>query len=336
MKGLFAAIVVVAPASAQITAQLVANAPITAAWTQVLGASGSTSFPAGPLVADGSLLSVAPIGQSTMTWTVPTAGAPTCVFDVDCGTNGGSGPFVDHTTTADLTFLVSGPVGQQGHVQIVMNGLTDFPLANGLLVDVGDDGSQEASAYPPGMPIFRREWCVPVALGSSPLAVRILHAGSATANGHPGQFWTATIRFVPWSASVTDLGSSCPVNDVGWVGTVPSDNHPYFLYGEPPAGTNFCRLVARGHGPMSAFVVGLNSVRMAPGWIGTGCDDLLVNPAFTFAGTPLGAETWEFVVPALPPGLTFFVQHASFGPATGVWSWPQFRAGVTNLVEIDS
>ncbi|MBL8749480.1 MAG: hypothetical protein JNK78_10000 [Planctomycetes bacterium] len=335
MRILFAAILVAAPTSAQVTAQLAANTPISAAWTQQGGASGSTSFPAGPLVADGSLVSVAPLGLSTITWTVPTVGSVACVLDVDCGTNGGSGPSVDHTTAVDLTFLVSGPVGQRGHVRIVMNGLTDFPLANGLFIDVGADGSFEASAYPPALPLFQREWCVPVVLGASPLAVRILHAGSATANGNPGQFWTVGITFVPWSVGVNDLGSACPVNDVGWVGTWPSDNHPYFLFAAPAAPTDSCRLVARGHG-FSAFLVGLNSLRMAPGWIGTGCDDLLVNPAFSFAGTAIAPGTWEFVVPALPPGMTFFVQHASLGPASGLPSWPPFRAGVTNLVEVNS
>jgi hypothetical protein len=230
---------------------------------------------------------------------------------------------------------IVGPNGQRGHVHLVIDAFDDFPSTGKVTIDIGDDGSNEATAQT-FWPFCRREWRLPAVLGPAGLDVRItLNGGSSSIT--PGASWNIAVEFVPWSDAVTNLGSSCVVNDVGWVVGMPADNHPYFLHGEPTFMPDLCRLVARGHGPIAAFIVAADPTRVAPGWlgIGQGCDDLLQNSLFTLPGTPVAAETWEFVVPALAPGLTFYIQHASFGPGWIVQG-QDWRTGVTNLVQVQS
>jgi hypothetical protein len=324
-------------ASAQVSATLVANAPFVATWT--MGANtGSLTYPAGPLVADGSMLLPAPFGNVRMQWIVPQPGAASCEFFA-ARTVGSS---LTYSSAADLTMAVTGPVGLPGHVKIVLDVWDDIPSASSVTIDIGNDGSVEATSQTAQW-LYRREWRIPATLGATGLDVRIVHSDTASALV-PGADWRVKVTFEPSSHAATDLGSSCASNDVGWAlpngGTsIVAEHHPYFLHAAPGSGGELCRLLARGHGPIAAFVVATDPTRVAPGWlgIGLGCDDLLQNVALTLPGLSFAAETWELAVPALPPGLTFWFQHVSFGPAWTTSSGsPVLRTGVSNLVRIDT
>jgi len=331
---------VLAPATGQVSATLVANTPMTVAWDMGgTWGSGANSLPAGPLLTDGSLVTTAPspLGYVRLDWVVPPAGSASCSFRAARTTH--SLPFT--VSSADLSLLVSGPVGQRGHVAVVMLVVDDGRTANSVTVDVGDDGSIEATTQTTQW-AYRREWRIPAVLGPNGLAIRIVHDDPFGTSG-PINEWNVAVSFEPTSDAAMELGSSCGTNDVGWGWPFSSsflaDDHPYFLYAAPGGGGELCRLIARGHGPIAAFVVAMDPSRVAPGWLGVGlgCDDLLQNVAFTIEGDVTAPNTWEFAVPTLPPGLTFWVQHASFGP---MWVSslvpPVLRTGVSNLVRIDS
>lgn len=339
--GMFGPVVAVLAAvvPAQVSATLVANAPMTVGWD--MGGSwgsGSNTFPAGPLTVDGSLLTTVPggLGGVRLDWVVPQPGSASCSFRASRQQNSS----LTYSSSADLTMSVSGPIGQRGHVKIVLLGWDDAASTTSLLVDVGDDGSNEANSQA-APSVYIREWRIPAALGPGGLDIRVRHFDAGPPYG-PGKDWNVTLAFEPIADCATDLGSSCAINDVGWV-LPPSPsvyaNHPYFLHAAPGGGGALCELIARGHGPIAAFCFAVDPTRVAPGWLGVGlgCDDLLQNVAFTLPGDVIAAETWSFAVPALPPGVTFWVQHASFGPGPGWYgSAPIWRTGVTNLVRVDS
>jgi len=323
-------LMVVASVRTQVSATLVANTPMNASWA--MGSTGgASSFPAGALAVDGSISVVAPAGNAALEWFVPAPGSAACRLRASRATPTLSTVFA---TSADLTMSIVGPAGFRGDVRIVMDVWDDLPWAGSVEIDIGDDGSFEATSQTAQW-LYRREWRLPAVVGANGLDVRILHSESDAGPG-PGASWDVIVSFEPWSEAVTDLGSSCAINDVGWDGGLPSDNHPYWLHGAPAIGGDLCRLVARGHGPVAAFVIATDATRVAAGWLGLGlgCDDLLQNSIATIPGQAIATDTWEFVVPALPPGLTFYVQHASFGP--GGWPAPFWRTGVTNLVRVDS
>ena len=91
-----------------------------------------------------------------------------------------------------------------------------------------------------------------------------------------------------------------------------------------------------------AYVTNLNkALESAPELAGKSLEELLANGvAFpsvvvsarageTLPGVP---RAWETPVPLLPPGLTFYLQHAS---ATERWTWHAW-AGATNVIRFDS
>lgn len=332
-------------AAQQFNGSLVANLPIQARLgliqqslpTTPGPATPTNTRPAGPLTANGSVSdssSFAPI-TATTTWTVPTATTLGCRIQSSFPSTafGPTFPYQGFFDT-DLTLTINGPVGQWGEVVVSFGCYYDERAT----VDIGADGSIECSSNSGGIPSFHgnmfREWRIPVQMTGAPLPIRIVDTHDTTTTG------TATIsdlvvEFVPWVPAATNLGSLCGQSSTGWIGTF-SSQYPYGLGMHAGTGGAAAMAVARGYGPLAAFVVSAQPTRLPIGTIGlgSGCDDLLANVLLTTSGQLSNPTPWSYLwslpVPPLPPGLTLYLQHVSMGVDPAFW---QLYFGITNLVE---
>lgn len=313
---------------APLHAELIANTPMTVGW-QWIGPppvpSGSTTYPAGLLPRTGRIDAAsgstnlylrwnAPVGQSLRAW-------------IGVTHNSGS-PVATTTSSGDWTYVVSGPTGTVGHVHIDLHSSSDWTSPSNIEVDVHDDGSIEANtAHSTSSPYVSGAWDIPVTLDATPLRVRIRHSASGTIP----QGFGVSAEFVPWAAGARDLGSSCPINEVGWLQIFPDVRRFYFLSLLPANGTSPLRFAATGFGTLATFVVSDRDVRLPVGSIGLGlgCDDLLAFPIATDAGIATGDGEWQLPLPPLSPGTQLYVQHVSLGAAPG---GAPIRFGISNLV----
>lgn len=301
------------------SASLEANLPLT------VTLFGVSSQPAGTLGSDGEISRTLAGITARLQWTVPTAN------DLSCSTtrflDGNS--FLPTQFQADVTMWVSGPAGRWGTIEIE----TTQYQGGWPTVDIFDDGSNDAvlgNYYGSiGSSTLTRRWSIPVQLTQSPLPVRIAHD---TGNEYSYLYESVRVRFVPWSAAASDLGSSCPVNHTGWVVGENEDQDYGLTVGEGVGGAAAV-LHATGHGQLQFFVIGWSPNRLPVGSIaiGNGCDDLLTD-IITFApGTaphPFVFNEWTLSIPPLPAGLTLFVQHASLGGSANATTY----FGATNVV----
>ncbi|MCR9246036.1 MAG: hypothetical protein NXI31_13475 [bacterium] len=283
--------------------------------------NGLQSHPAGPLTSGGQISQTVNLFGSfraRTNWVVPTANDLGCnvTIALETGTYGSS-PF-PATFQTDTTLQVSGPVGGWGTVEvdIVHYGGT-WPI-----VDIGADGSNDAElgsfygGVGPGS--LSRSWSIPVQLTQPQLPIKILHSSIPR---HSETYQSVSVRFVPWSSSAIDLGSSCPENHTGWI-IGENDGYDYGLTVRPGTGSAAAVLHARGWGQLQGFVLGSAAPRLPIGTLalGHGCDDLLTNVIVTVPGTPSNSwasSEWTIDVPPMPPGLTFYLQHVSLGSVAG-------------------
>lgn len=324
-----AALLVSSLSAQNFTAQLTANQPMQ------LSFSGIQSHPAGALSSSGSISNSIALGTTltaTLAWAVPTANNLSCTITTTLDTGSLGGSWWPATFTSDTTLSISGPAGRWGSVEIEV-AYTDSPRPN---VDVGDDGSIETTFGPIygsiSSGILNRRWSVPVQLTQAPLPIRIVHPSHQRTSSF---YQRIDVRFVPWSANATDLGTGCSDNYTGWI-IGENDNNNYALSVRPGSGGAAALLHAEGHGPLQAFVLASQPARLPVGTIplGIGCDDLLTNVITTAPGMPPFPNVereWTLAIPPLPPGLTFYLQHVSFDPIQ-TQSAPNRFFGTTNAV----
>lgn len=308
-------------------AELIANTPMVVGW-QLSGPppapSGSTTHPAGPLPRTGRIDAATGTTNVYMQWQAPAGRSLRGSLNI---THNSGAPAATTTSSGDWALVVTGPAGTVGHVHIDLHSVSDFTSPGNIQVDVNDDGSIEANtAHSTFSPYMHGVWDVPVTLGTTPLRVRIRHG----AGGTIPQGFGVSAEFVPWAAGATNLGSSCAINEVGWLAAFPDERRSYFLSLLPANATQPARFAATGYGTLATFVCSDRDVRLPIGSIGfgSGCDDLLAFPVLTDAGVTAG-DGWELPLPPLPPGIHLFLQHVSLGAASG---GPPVRFGVTNLV----
>ncbi|MFO1076317.1 MAG: hypothetical protein U1E73_01165 [Planctomycetota bacterium] len=327
-----------APAVAQsgFSAQWTAVQPIVAQWVNApIGTQNPiVTWPAGPLPATPLTVAVHPTGPN----------AQTVFYSSPLPLQSGMehnwlfaslwwAPYPQVTlTTADLLLQISGPQSATGSIEFRVTDAGDTPDPTGFRIDVGNDGTVEVDTRQPFAPttFVDRRAAYAWDFANGPLFVRVTHhSGGYVAP----QLFTLQVSFRSWVAGMRSSGDDC-----GAVGSVPVtsgyESH-YHLAALPSLSPNHAMVLrATGVGPFASFLVSLQphtAVYGIPGFLTPPCD-LLAPVEFLVAGgvssvvpgTPFAVE-WIAPVPHLPPGLDFYVQHASMNVG-----W----LGMTNRVHV--
>ena len=293
-----------------VTAQLTALQPIVATWLNAPPNTpgASVSHPAGPLTSALVRLAVGVRPTAAeVECSLPTNAWPR--LHLEASHDSSFGDWVQ--TSADLLWQVNGPPTLRGDVRVDIAALGDAGVANGLLVDFGDDGVVEVDTsagvghWFTGLRSFSWDFA------AGPLSVRIRHAATG---GFPPQYYGLDLQFEPWYAGAFDLGASCP-QFTSQVADLHFDHRLAALPATAPQ--DLLTLRATGLGGFTSFLVGaLPDVGPAPLPPHFGSCDLLTSIVFTGTGGATRMEAWhpiEWVarVPLLPPGFEFWAQHAS-------------------------
>lgn len=305
-------------------AQWTALAPIVAQWTNAPnGTAGAVvSHPAGPLPNG-------PVGVGVAVGTWPDAAR----FDftplpLEAGMVGNWSctasswlPFGQQSrTTADLLLQIGGPAGSVCSIDLRLVSFGDTPSPFGFRVDLGNDGVFEVdtTVTAPETTDLDRRAAFAWDFDQGPLPVRVVHdAGGFIAP----QWFGLQVSLRPWSPLAADVGRGCEVEGTAAFTSGYCTN--YHLAALPPAGLpGLAELRATGIGPFGAFFVGVDPATVAfPLWGAPAhACDVLANIVLSEAGFvsrtvssfqhPIPVQ-WATVVPLLPPGLQFYVQHAS-------------------------
>jgi hypothetical protein len=317
-----------------LTASLTALAPIVAA-----GSAGpAVSFPPGPLTAANV---IGPVGTTNAQFTCAlSATGAECLLTATSSaiTLGGLGSWA--STSADLLLQVTSPIPTTVatlELQVVHSG--DAPWYQGFQIDVGNDGSVELDTSTPvnWHTVKRRFLTAHFSTGA--LLVRVRNNNITSPSP---QTYELRVLVQEWTAAASPAGPACPVvasSWIGWTASVMSTNH--HLAPRAAVGPGFVDLHAAGLGSLHVFAIsGLPAVAplQLPPPYATTCDVLanvfavasgvVVGPGWTGANPQ--TTDWRLVVPALPPGLVFFVQHLS-----ATQGWPH-AFGASNRVRIDT
>jgi len=287
------------------------------------------AHPAGTLDPVGTFVG-GPYNALVVDWNTPSAGDPTGRLRVSTGSGIALGNEI--SITVDCTLFLQAPTGT-GHLLVELTSSGDMPVQS--FVDVNDDGTDDAVCTPPSpysVWYHAHERRIPVKIGSTPLPVRVRMSTAGWGEPLEG---IVSITYVPSAPNTADLGSGCDPNRVGWIAGQPAQMRDYFLAAQPGPSPAAATLVAQGYGTIAQFIVSEHDARLPAGLLGLGpgCDDLLQYVLLTDPGTSAGPGTWQLLVPPLPPGLHFFVQHASYGLATPP---PATRFGASNIVRYDT
>ncbi len=300
----------------------------------VSGTSGaSVTHPAGLLPTAVSL--TGPVGTTWATFQcalVNSGSVCTLTASSNC-----AAPFPQQAQTqADLLLLVSAPTATVAAVQIEVAHLGDSPWFSGFRIDIGNDGSFEvdtSSSVCCGT--IRRHHVTADFLGG-PLSLRIT---DSNAGGGSPQAYTLSLHIEEWLPSATPIAAECP----GTVNTLPTNQVFYTNYQlaafPPTALQSLGVLRAIGLGRFDLFLVSdqpaAQPLQLPGPYVGL-CD-VLSNIVFAATGTPSGSAgpnnqftDWSFVIPTLPPGLVFHVQHGSATRGAPFWF------GATNRLRIDT
>jgi hypothetical protein len=307
------------------TAQWTALSPIVAQWTNAPGGTPGAivTWPAGPLPNTPIVVAVnvpawpnaAQFGSTPLP--LQTGMLSNWSFSADSWE-----PFGLHVqTTADLLLQVTGPAAATGSIEFVVTSMGDSPSAAAFRVDVGNDGTFELDSSVSGLfptTSLDRHGAYAWDFGGGPLFVRVQHlADGFTAP----QLFGLQVSFRPWVDVAESFGDDC--GSQGTVMGVGNYFSHYHLAALPPLGPlDLAALRATGIGPFSGFLVSTQANTVLfhlPGSLSSPCD-LLASAFFTASGAAsrvvqfpvlLLPVEWVVVVPSLPPGLEFWVQHAS-------------------------
>lgn len=238
-------------------------------------------------------------------------------------------------TRADLLLRLTGAPHAAVDIDLHVEHWGDQPSPEGFKVDYGNDGTFDvttASTVCCGT-VHRRTWTwLP---RSGDLEIRIANRGL-----DPVSPQTYFLRLVatPWAPNTEQAGPG--YSGLAAAATIPSAQiwtTNYQLAALPAtAPGDLAELRATGYGRFGAFLVSTRPDTVAlqlPLPFTTVCDvlaDVRLLSFGTIGGTaPLPMEWW-LVVPPLPPGLTFYVQHASAELSPQVWF------GATNRVRFNT
>jgi len=247
---------------------------------------------------------------------------------------------------ADVTLWLLGPASRSIGVDVLVDHGGDFADANGVRVDVGDDGSDEvwsACGFTCQFVTNHRGFHWSFADGPLPIRVRADQAAIFGAQGYGLQ-----LRVRPWIPGATPETDDC--GGVAWHGPdiSPTSTNAHLFAEQSTQPNELCTLRAMGFGNFGAFLVSTAPATMTltlPPPFSTTCDVL----AFSFADAPgsvsesilLSAQPpmpreWLLPVPTLPPNLTLYVQHASAEPTALVPGYNQPWFGTSNVIRIDT
>jgi len=292
------------------------------------------SQPAGPIY-NGFALAVPGASYSC---TLSTAGG---AAHLQCSTlanpPSSQAPSIFPETHADLLLTVSGMVGTAASVELLLTHFGDMASSYGFSVDLRNDGTPEiTTAGPAGSPWHHRMWTWDFAQG--PLAIRI-HTDQAEAFGAQGYGLVLDVQ--SWVSNAHPHWPDCGlVNYVRDPQFIRAETSNFGLAALPSAQPQQLALLhAVGLGQFGLFVVAADPSVWAVAPLPSPMVPLLSAIVFQMPGavaarTTNGVagmpRTWEIAVPQLPPGFTFYVQHASAIIDQFIW------LGTTNVIRIDT
>ncbi|MFO1076316.1 MAG: hypothetical protein U1E73_01160 [Planctomycetota bacterium] len=304
------------------SAQWSAQQPIVAQWVNApIGTPNATvTYPAGPLPATPVTVAVTPTGWLTATSfsIAPQVPQPGMLFDWSFHSSSWVPATAVTTTFADLLLTVTGPQNATGSLDLRVDASGDSPSQFAFRVDIGNDGSFEFDSRDSQAATTSLDRRASYAwdFANGPLLVRVLHQGNGAAM--PQGFGLQT-GFRPWAAGTTSTGDDCGALGIAPFGGTGFETH-YHLAALPPFASNQSMVLrASGIGPFAAFLVSMQPNTVTYGLPGfTPPCDALANIALVelggvsqvLSGTSFRIE-WILPVPVLPPGLDFWVQHAS-------------------------
>ena len=252
----------------------------------------------------------------------------------------GSSP---NETHADLTLWLLGPSNRTIGLDLDLRQGGDNN-AEGLLVDVGDDGTIEYDTMCPFTchdPTNHRGFHWSFSNGPLPIRVRADDSPIWAFRG-----FSLDLRVRPWIAEASPEADGCA--GIAWHGhqslLASSNAHLSVEASSQPNELGVLR--ALGFGNFGAFLVsaapGTTSLTLPSPFLSI-CDVL----AFTFADSPgtvsatmqlvaMPPREWTLPIPTLPPGLTFYLQHASVEPTTTFPLHVPPWFGTSNVIRLDT
>lgn len=242
------------------------------------------------------------------------------------------------SVTADLTLLLTVAPGDAIALDVELQHSGDLPTASAFRIDLGDDGSTEIDMNSSACcgTTHHRLFSQPPVGGVLPIRI--------TANVYQPpspQAFTLSLAATTWPAGFTSVAAGCG----GLVshhlpGSTAFTSDCQIAALPPIAANSLARLRATGGGVFGMFLVsaqpGVFSLSLGPPFPST-CD-LLSGANAVFGNVTLQSTAtlttvpveWEIDVPALPPGLSFYVQHAS------VDLTPPYFFGSTNRILVQT
>ncbi|MBL8753969.1 MAG: hypothetical protein JNK15_11785 [Planctomycetes bacterium] len=243
-------------------------------------------------------------------------------------------------TFADLLLTVvaaSAPV--QAVVEVEVEHWGDTPAGSGMVVDLGNDNSPELATFTVACCGTKWRHHSTWSSANGPLFVRVQDF-----NPQPGspQVYVLSVKVRPCAPGIQFAAPACP--ELGSLASVGSAYYTnYALVPMPAEAPYLTEWRATGLGNLSTYVVGDQPgvLPLALPLPFTGSCDVFGSVIAMLPGTPIasagpfGAEqpvTWSLLVPPLPPGFTFWLQHVS-----ATWSPPGREVwGASNRVRYDT
>ncbi|MEZ6036143.1 MAG: hypothetical protein R3F29_01595 [Planctomycetota bacterium] len=313
-------------------AALIAIDPIVAAWTNP------------PPFTEGAVVTH-PAGVLTDAWVAAPTGSQWALFTCELTSDGDAiefyalsalwpPPYAEVRTSADLLLAVWLPDDRAVDVIVRARHLGDTPQTSGFTIDVDADGTIEADTN------LNHATRALLTTFTPDQPVRVLRIRDLNTMGQPPQAYDVTVRLEPWHPAGSVAAAACPTTGVVQQVFGPelvSDYHLALLPSDAPG--EAAALVAHGVGPFGLFFVAAQPTLVPlalpapfPGVCDALADAAVFAPGVAVGTAPSGVvdTDWRLGMPQLPPGLVFYVQHASAAAA-----WP-FSFGTTNVVRIDT
>lgn len=238
-------------------------------------------------------------------------------------------------TRADLLLQLTGAPHAAVDIDLQVEHWGDQPNPAGFQVDYGNDGNIDVSTVSTACcgTVHRRTWTWMPRSGD--LEIRIVNHGLDPVSP---QVYFLHLVATPWAPTTepAGLGYGGLAQTTKFLGSgLRTTNYQLAALPATTPG-NLAELRATGLGSFGAFLVSTlpdTALLQLPPPFTTVCD-VLVNVQLLAFGTATGTTPlpmeWWLVVPPLPPGLTFYVQHASAELSS------QVMFGATNRIRFDT
>lgn len=245
------------------------------------------------------------------------------------------------TDHADLTLTLTAPQGTIAMIDLQVGQGGDAPSPSGFRVDWGNDGTVEVESTCLTCTYLThiRTWTWDFSNGDLAIRIRTDQVSIAGVQGYQCE-----LNVRPWGAGATPIAPDCG----GLINYQPGGSGSglvstnYQIAALPPTqAVALATLRANGGGQFGAFLVSDSQVTQPltlPSPFTATCS-VLAAPLFFDLGTVTATfsswtsappRQWDLVVPQLPPGITFYVQHASALPIA------PFPFGSSNVLRIDT